>query len=105
MLVGLVIIAGLFCLLLLATSQKVGHSGSVGVFFGVIAVPAAISLLWRSAHVFGWWTIALFIGISFVIGFIANAATRSGKLGALVAIQPLTGFIGAVCAVGCWFVR
>ncbi|QLG93728.1 hypothetical protein HZF02_17995 [Pseudomonas yamanorum] len=106
MLLGFIIVFGLFCLIVLGTSQKFGHSGTIGVFFGVIAVPAFVSLIWRSAYVFGWWTIAIFIGLSFVVGMMANSARRSeDALNTLVFTQPLTGFIGTACAIGCWFIR
>lgn len=106
MLLGFIIVFGLFCLIVLGTSQKFGHSGTIGVFFGVIAVPAFVSLIWRSAYVFGWWTIAIFISLSFLVGMMANSARRSeDALNTLVFTQPLTGFIGTAFAIGCWFIR
>ncbi|PMX29268.1 MULTISPECIES: hypothetical protein [unclassified Pseudomonas] len=106
MLIGSIIVVGLFCLIVLGTSQKFGHSGTIGVFFGVIAVPAFVSLIWRSAYAFSWWTIAIFIGLSFFVGLMAKAAAGSGE-GAktMVLTQPITGFIGTACAIGCWFVK
>ena len=106
MLIESVIVIGLFGLIVLGTSQKFGHSGTIGVFFGVIAVPAFVSLIWRSAYVFGWWTIAIFIGLSFVIGLMAKSARHSEEgVKTMVLTQPLTGFIGTTCAIGCWFIR
>ncbi|MDP9783774.1 hypothetical protein [Pseudomonas fluorescens] len=106
MLIGLMIVAGLFFLIVLGTSQKFGHSGTVGVFFGVIAVPAFVSLIWRSAYVFSWWTLAIFIGLSFAVGLMAKAARNSEEgIKTMVLTQPLSGFIGTACAVGCWFIK
>lgn len=100
-----VIIVGLLCLIVLGTSQKIGHSGPAGIFFGVIAIPAFVSLIWRSAYVFGWWTPAIFIGISFLVGGFVKSAQQSGKgLAVLVLAQPITGLVGTACAIGGWFV-
>lgn len=106
MLIGSIILVGMFCLIVLGTSHKFGHSGTIGVFFGAIAVPAFVSLFWRSSYVFHWWTIVIFIGLSFVVGLMAKAAADSEDgVQVMVFTQPITGFVGTACAIGCWFIR
>jgi len=106
MLLGSIVVIGLFFSILLGASQKLGHSGSIGLLFGALSLPAGISLLWRSSYIFGWWTIAIFLGISFAVGPIVQAARRSEEgLKTLILTQPLMGIIGVGCAAGCWFIK
>lgn len=101
-----VIVIGLFCLIVMGASQKFGHSGTLGVLFGALGIPAFASLIWRSSIVLSWWTVAIFIGLSLIVGLMAKAARQSEEgIKTMVLTQPLTGFIGAACAVGCWFIK
>lgn len=72
-----VIVIGLFCLIVMGASQKFGRSGTLGVFFGALAIPAFASLIWRSSIVLSWWTVAIFIGLSLIVGLMAKAARQS----------------------------
>lgn len=102
-LVGILVILGMAASVLMGISQKYGYSGPIGAVLGVLLLPAIISLFWRSATVFGWWTIAIFIVVSLVIGFAVAPIRRSNPL-ALLNMQPLLGLASVGLAIACWLI-
>lgn len=106
MVVGAVVLVGMFLVILLGASQKLGHSGKLGVVFGVLALPMMISLLVKGWLLFSWWIIPLFIVISLLVSPITIAARRGEQGGAgLVAMQPLIGAVGLAASIGCWLLK
>lgn len=101
-LAGVLVILGMAASVLMGISQKYGYSGPMGAVLGALLLPATLSLFWRSATVFGWWTIAIFIVVSLVIGFAVAPIRRTNPL-ALLNMQPLLGLAAVGLAVTCWW--
>lgn len=101
--VGVLVILGMVASILMGVSQKHGLSGPIGTVLGVLLLPSIIALLWHSAAVFGWWTIAIFFVLSLVVGYALVPVRRNNPL-TLVYMQPLFGLSATGLAIACWFV-
>lgn len=95
--------AGLGSLLVFSQTSKHMLIGPISTIFGLLTIPAGISLLWRISNDFGWWTIAIFIGTSTLIGiFTARHGRKHGDFAMLYAMQPILGAIFSAAAVLSW---
>lgn len=90
--------ASLFVLLLFARSQRGGVSGPVGTFIGLLQIPLAVALLYLLAIHIGWWTIAVFVVLSLIVGVMVNR----DNLGQWVRLQPALGLIMLGLAALAW---
>ncbi len=99
----LMVVLGITISVVLGSSTKMGTSGPLGTFFGVLLIPVIIALLWKSAMLVGWWTIAVFIGLSLIAGFVI-APIRRNRPEALIQMQPLLGILSTGFAVAAWLV-
>ena len=91
---------------LLSFSQMTKHdlySGRLGVIFGMLTIPVLIALMWKIIATFGWWTIAIFIIESLIVGYLNMKFIRAHGMASLVAMQPFLGLVFTSCAVLCWF--
>lgn len=71
---------------------------------GLLVIPCAIALIWAMALEFGWWTIAIFIVLSLIVGTLNGMVMRSQEgVHGLVSMQPALGTIFIVCSVISWW--
>ena len=64
-----------------------GVSGNISSTIGLLQLPLVVLLLWLLAIAIGWWTIAVFVGLSLLVGMAVNRS----NLGAWVNLQPIVG--------------
>ncbi len=98
---GILVVVGMAFSILMGISQKHGTSGPIGTVLGVLLLPAIIALFWRSATVFGWWTIPIFVITSLIAGFSLASVRRNDPI-ALVNMQPLFGLAAVGLSIACW---
>lgn len=100
----IVAFAGLGSLLNFSQTSRHLLVGPISTIFGLLTIPAGISLLWRISVDFGWWTIAIFIVIATLNGiYTAFHGRKFGSFAALYAMQPILGAIFSITAVLSWF--
>ena len=101
-----VALLGLGCLLSFAQFAKRGYvSGPVSSSLGIIQIPAGVSLLWKIALIFSWWTAVIFVGVSLFVGVLNIPLLRnSDSIETILGLQPILGVTFMACSVGCWFI-
>lgn len=100
---AIVAVVGLGNLLAFGQTQKHLSMNKWSVLFGVLTIPMAISLLWRIALNLGWWSIALFVGLSLIVGICTAMASRAFGTVPIYSLQTTEGTMAAICSIGCWF--
>lgn len=96
--------AGLWALLAFAQTSKHMITNSLNSILNLLLIPAAISLLWRIALDFQWWTILIFVVVSLAVGTVAAIFSRRYGRGFMFSFQTLYGLFFGVSAITCWFV-
>jgi hypothetical protein len=86
-----------------AQAIKVGTSGAIGAIGIAMLVPAlgvALYAIWREM---GWWTIAVFVLASIVVGVFHATAIRSQGLDYLLNMQPIYTIVFVTAGLACAF--
>lgn len=95
---------GLGAALSFGQTHKRVSSGLYADICGILIIPCVISILWSMSLVFSWWTIAIFLVMSLVVGFINGTFLRSGfGMESLVSMQPILGTTFVVCGISSWW--
>ncbi|MEZ2724115.1 hypothetical protein ACBQ21_08965 [Pseudomonas putida] len=93
---------GLAALLSFAQTYKHGSINRYAQAVGMLIIPIAIAIIWRLGTIFGWWTIAIFIVVSLLVGSINAFMIRKSGLTSLFSLQPLLGTVALIAAAGSW---
>lgn len=101
---AIVAMIGLGALLSFAQSSRVGFANRLSAYLGVLQIPAAISVLWYLGNEFGWWTVAIFVGASLIVGTLNGIAAKGRGRATLVQMQPVTGPLFVAGAIVCWLI-
>lgn len=93
----LLAVVGLGNLVAFAQTSKHQLMGKWSTVLGVLTIPLGVAVLWRLALDFGWWTIAIFIVVSLVVGFMTAALARGNGVASVYLLQPVVGTIALGC--------
>ncbi|MNJ48717.1 hypothetical protein D3C77_439180 [compost metagenome] len=91
-------------LLSFAQTSKHLTIGPYSNFLSWLVIPAGVAILWKLATLYGWWTIAVFIAVSLLVGTINAMTARSMGRDFLFSMQPILGTIFAASTVAAWVV-
>ncbi|MDW9227055.1 putative membrane protein [Burkholderia cepacia] len=68
----------------------------------LVTIPLAVGFLWRLALVFHWWTIAIFLIASGMVGVLNGIFARNVGRDFLYSAQPLQATIIVIATAACW---
>lgn len=94
----------LISLISFSQTSKHGTVGPVSFFMSLLVIPAAIAILWRLSHLFGWWTALIFIGASVLVAVINYRIRLKHGTAALFSLQPILGAVFIAGAIGSWLI-
>ncbi|GLO24225.1 hypothetical protein [Pseudomonas putida] len=97
-------VLALTALLAFAQTSKHLTVGPYSNFLSWLALPAGVAILWKLALLYGWWTIAMFVAVSLLVGTINALTVRGMGRDFLFSLQPVQGTIFAVATVAAWVV-
>ena len=100
----LLAIVGLGLMLAHAQTAKVLAMSKLSSLLGLLTLPIVGAALWKLSLGFGWWTIAVFVAVSLVVGTVHAVVMRKFGRHAAFAAQTFCGVAGTALIGASWLI-